>query len=473
MKKVLAVDMGATSIRGILGYIEEGALVTREVMRMPHNIVDDDGARWEWKKLMDKVEETILGLGEEITSVGIDTWGVDFGLLNGEGDLVRAPLSYRDSHNERGYEKALREMDAWDIFLETGNQVMPINTLFQLIALKEEKEEYKQGKEILLMPDLFNYMLSGTKTAEESILSTTGIFNLREKRLNRGLLKRFGISEDIFSAPIVKAGTLVGSTRNSRREALRRLDVKVISVCGHDTASAALLTEAFKTPQSLFLSCGTWSLLGGFTERAVLTRGAFERSLTNELGYGSRNMFFKNITGLYLLEKFRKQMGERLGTPPSFEEITAYVEQDAGRYGTIDMDKPCFGEEGMDAKAAVRAFLERKGTLCPSEDMGYFKVIYESLVEKYVETIQAIKEETGEFYNAVHIIGGGAKSPLICRMLADRTGLPVKAGPFEAAAIGNIVVQLAAIGEVKTVEEGIEAAFRSCETRQYKPVKRK
>lgn len=472
MKKVLAIDMGATSIRGILGYISEGALVTREVMRMPHDIVHNQGRmRWQWDKLLHKVTETILQSGEEIASVGIDTWGVDFGLIDREGNLVADPVSYRDPENMKGYEMALEKMDAKDIFLKTGNQVMPINTLFQLVTLKEEyKDEWEQADQVLLMPDLFNYMLTGNKTAEETILSTTQVFDLKEKCLSREILDRFGIPHTMFP-PVVKAATVVGNTRGSKIEALRGLEIDVTAVCGHDTASAVLLTNAFRNPETLFLSCGTWSLLGGLTDQAVRSAPAFEKSLTNELGYGSRNLFFKNITGLYLLEKFRKQMGERHGSVPGFEEITAYVQNDSGPYAVIDMEEPEFGEEDVDAKSAIDAFLRRTGQPIPLGDMGYFKVIYESLVKKYVETVEAVKEVSGAAYSALHIIGGGAKSPLVCQMIADRTCLPVTAGPFEATALGNIITQLTALGEVDTVEEGISLAWKSVHVIKYKPMK--
>lgn len=470
MKKVLAIDMGATSIRGILGYVSNGALVTREVMRMSHDIVKCQGRmRWQWDKLLDKVAETVLQTGEEISSVGIDTWGVDFGLIDKEGRLVADPVSYRDPENERGYELALGKMDAKDIFLQTGNQIMPINTLFQLVTLKEEyKDEWEKAVQVLLMPDLFNYMLTGTMTAEETILSTTQVFDLKERCLSGEVLQRFGIPDTMFP-PVVTAGSVVGNTRDSKLEALRRLCVDVIAVCGHDTASAVLLTDAFRNPDSLFLSCGTWSLLGGLTGQAVLNTQAFGKSLTNELGYGSRNMFFKNITGLYLLEKFRKQMGERFGAVPSFEEITAYVKNDTGTLGVIDMEETELGEEDVDAKAAIDACLIRTGQPLPLEDMGYFKVIYESLVKKYVETVDAIQEVSGITYTALHIIGGGAKSPLLCQMIADRMGLPVKAGPYEATALGNIITQLTALGEVASIEEGIRLAWESADVIRYQP----
>lgn len=468
MKKVLAIDMGATSIRGILGYIEDGFLVTREVMRMSHEIVNKQGRmRWQWEKLLNKVVETILQTGEEISSVGIDTWGVDVGFIGRDGCMVADPVAYRDPDNVKGYKLAVERMGAEDIFLKTGNQVMPINTLFQLVALKElYGEEWEKAETILLMPDLFNYMLTGNRTAEETILSTTQLFDLKEKTFSREILQRFGIKEGMFP-PVVKAGTVVGNTAGGRIEALKGLDVDVIAVCGHDTASAVLLTDAFRNSDCLFLSCGTWSLLGGLTDQAVLDVKAFEKSLTNELGYDSRNMLFKNITGLYLLEKFRRQMGERLGAVPDFDEITDYVRRDRSASVIIDIEEPDFGEEDTDAKEAIDAYLRRTGQPLPKEDMGYFKVIYESLVQKYAETVEAIQAVSGKAYNALHMIGGGAKSPLLCQMIADTISLPVTAGPFEATALGNILIQLVALGELDSMESGLRLAWKSAHVIKY------
>ena len=468
MKKVLAIDMGATSIRGILGYIEDGFLVTREVMRMSHEIVYKQGRmRWQWEKLLNKVVETILQTGEEISSVGIDTWGVDVGLIGRDGCMVADPVAYRDPDNVKGYKLAVERMGAEDIFLKTGNQVMPINTLFQLVALKElYGEEWEKAETILLMPDLFNYMLTGNRTAEETILSTTQLFDLKEKTFSREILQRFGIKEGMFP-PVVKAGTVVGNTAGGRIEALKGLDVDVIAVCGHDTASAVLLTDAFRNSDCLFLSCGTWSLLGGLTDQAVLDVKAFEKSLTNELGYDSRNMLFKNITGLHLLEKFRRQMGERLGAVPDFDEITDYVRRDRSASVIIDIEEPDFGEEDTDAKEAIDAYLRRTGQPLPKEDMGYFKVIYESLVQKYAETVEAIQTVSGKAYNALHMIGGGAKSPLLCQMIADTISLPVTAGPFEATALGNILIQLVALGELDSMESGLRLAWKSAHVIKY------
>lgn len=464
MKKVLAIDMGATSIRGIIGYIENNSLVTKEVMRMPHKIIHQDNRlRWQWNKLLDRIVDTICSSKNEISSVGIDTWGVDFGLLNQKGDLTENPISYRDPEHISGYKFATKKMSARDLFLHTGNQIMPINTLYQLIAIKEfYQNKWSESRKMLLMPDLIGYFLTGQEAAEETIFSTTQLYDLNIRQISEDVLSTFNIGKDMIPN-IVKAGTIIGNTKDSRLEALRDSDVSVIAVCGHDTASAVLLTKAFYDSNCLFLSCGTWSLLGGLTDKAIINDKAFEKSLTNELGYASKNMFFKNITGLYLLEKYRNEMN----IIPSFDEITNYVGEDKDPCGIIDLDDPSFAQEEGSAKNAIDTYLKKTYQVLPKNNMGYYKVLYESLVRKYVETINDIGSVSGKNYTGLHIIGGGAKSSLLCKMIADKTALPVMAGPFEATALGNIITQLVALGEVPSIEDGVEMAWKGCNLVKY------
>jgi sugar (pentulose or hexulose) kinase len=469
MKKVLAIDMGATSIRGVIGYIEAGFLITEEVMRMPHKLVKTGGRlRWQWKELLSKVERTIQDYASDIVSVGIDTWGVDMGLLDEKGELVSQPVSYRDPEHERGYRLALKRMGEKDIFLKTGTQVMPINTLFQLITMKEYYgDEWKKAKKILMLPDLFHYELTGVMACEETILSTSQLMDLVRKQLNESMMEAFGIKPEMFP-PVIQAGKKLGNTRTSRLEGLRDLDVDVISVCGHDTASAVLLTESFKNPDCLFLSCGTWSLFGGLTGQAVLTPEAYDQSLTNELGFDSSHLFFKNITGLYLVEKLKGQMEEEQGRKIDYNEITEAVRH--SRYtGLIDVSAQEFSAEDLLAKEAIGNYLMQTGQLLPDTDMDYFKVIYESLADKYLEVRKAIEGINGKKYQSIHMIGGGANSPLLCQMIADRLDLPVTAGPVESAALGNLLIQLKAAGELESMEEGVRMAERSVRNNHYNP----
>lgn len=470
MKKVLAIDMGATSIRGILGYIENGNLVTEEVMRMSHKIIKNgDLMQWQWEKLLTKIKDTILEYADEISSVGIDTWGVDFGCLDKEGILIRPPMAYREPKYVRGYEAAIRKMQEEDIFLNTGNQIMNINTLFQILFFREHKiQEWKEVTSILMMPDLIQYMLTGEKVGEETIWSTSQILDLQKADFSEEILAQMGLDRALFPK-IVKAGEITGSTRESRMEELRKYDIDVISVCGHDTASAVLLTEAFHDEETMFLSCGTWSLIGGIVPRPIITKEVHSRSLTNELGYDSKSMFFKNITGLYLIEKWKEQLEKSMGRELGFDEITEHVKNTKQRVGLIDVKEDVFAGENIDVKRAIDDYLEATGQKSVNKDMDYFKVIYESLVEEYLNTKKAVEEVTGKTYKKLHMIGGGAKSAYLCQLIADKLQLPVIAGPYEATALGNILVQLRTVGEIESVEEGLDLVKKAEEVNTYEP----
>lgn len=470
MKKVLAIDMGATSIRGIIGYIENGRFQMQEVMRMPHKIIQQNGRLvWQWQKLMDKVTETIEKYAGEIASVGIDTWGVDFGLLDERGNLVDIPFSYREPKHADGHRLALDKMSEEAIFLHTGNQVMNINTLFQLLSYRHYyPENWKQVQTVLMMPDLFQYMLTGEKVGEETIWSTSQILNLQESDYSRTILEKMDFSPELFP-PLIKAGTITGNTQNAKVESLRRHSVDVISVCGHDTASAVLLTEAFYHPDCMFLSCGTWSLIGGLVEDVVMNRQAYEKTLTNELGYDSKAMFFKNITGLYLLEKYKSQLEEAWGREISFQEITDFVSGAEATEAVIDIEEDIFAEEDMAVQAAIKQALEKNGQSLPQNDMAYFPIIYNSLAEKYLQTKEAIEQTTGRQFRKIHMIGGGAKSSYLCQLIANKLKLPLVAGPYEATALGNILIQLKTIGEIGSVKEGLELIQKNEIIKYYQP----
>lgn len=462
MKYSLAFDLGATSIRGILGYIEDGKLKTEEVLRFSHERIKENGrSRWDWNKIIKNIEETILKYGDSLSSIGVDTWGVDFGILNKDGELLENPVSYRDGYNMVGFEKAQESLSLKDIFMKTGNQIMSINTLFQILALKEENRNYKDIKTVLMMPDLINYFLTGKSYAEMTIVSTTQLFELENKRYSSEILKSYGIDESIFPE-VIEPGKIVGSTKNSKLESLRKFDIPVISTASHDTASAVLLTKAYTDSETLFLSCGTWSLIGCLSEKPIITEEAFKDSLTNETGYNCSNMFFKNITGLYILEKLKGQLEEKLGTEISFDEITNYVSScDVDK--VVDVENEVFQQDEFNVIEEIDKIIE----IPLDNDFDYFKVVYLSLVEKYKKTIEQISQVMNKRFKNLHIIGGGAKSKLLCQMIADSTKLDITAGPFEATAYGNLLIQKIALNEVKSLEEGFNIIEKSSEVYKY------
>jgi len=463
MNKVLAFDMGATSIRGIVGYIADGKLITEEVMRMSHSIKNKDGRLyWDFDAILDKIVNTIIE-NKDVSCIGIDTWGVDFGMIDKDGELIDTPFSYRDEKYSIGREEAKSKISELEIFKNSGNQIMTINTVFQLLTLKKLNPDiYEKADKLLMMPDLIFYMLTGKKVGEETIWSTTGLYDMGKKKVSDTIFEKLELKKSLVPE-IVKATEVVGNTKDSRIEVLKSLNIDVIPVCTHDTASALLMTDSFLDEDSMFLSCGTWSLIGSAVDECIITDEAYENNLTNELGFDSKPMFFKNITGLYLLEKYKSQLEKKLGRKISFDEISAYVNGLDKKLPTIDMDAEVFAKESIDVKTEIDKFVENNGGNIPEDDFDYFAVIYESMVNKYIEVKTDIEKILHKNFKRIHIIGGGAKSSVLTSMIANKMGVALKAGPYESSALGNILLSLLHMKEVKDLKTGIELILGSCE----------
>ena len=463
MNKVLAFDMGATSIRGIVGYIADGKLITEEVMRMSHSIKNKNGRLyWDFNAILDKIVNTIIE-NKDVSCIGIDTWGVDFGMIDKDGELIDTPFSYRDEKYSIGREEAKSKISELEIFKNSGNQIMTINTVFQLLTLKKLNPDiYEKADKLLMMPDLIFYMLTGKKVGEETIWSTTGLYDMGKKKVSDTIFEKLELKKSLVPE-IVKATEVVGNTKDSRIEVLKSLNIDVIPVCTHDTASALLMTDSFLDEDSMFLSCGTWSLIGSAVDKCIITDEAYENNLTNELGFDSKPMFFKNITGLYLLEKYKSQLEKKLGRKISFDEISAYVNGLDKNLPTIDMDAEVFARESIDVKTEIDKFVENNGGNIPEDDFDYFAVIYESMVNKYIEVKTDIEKILHKNFKRIHIIGGGAKSSVLTSMIANKMGVALKAGPYESSALGNILLSLLHMKEVKDLKTGIELILGSCE----------
>ena len=466
MNKVLAFDMGATSIRGIVGYIADGKLITEEVMRMSHSIKNKDGRLyWDFDAILDKIVNTIIE-NKDVSCIGIDTWGVDFGMIDKDGELIDTPFSYRDEKYSIGREEAKSKISELEIFKNSGNQIMTINTVFQLLTLKKLNPDiYEKADKLLMMPDLIFYMLTGKKVGEETIWSTTGLYDMGKKKVSDTIFEKLELKKSLVPE-IVKATEVVGNTKDSRIEVLKSLNIDVIPVCTHDTASALLMTDSFLDEDSMFLSCGTWSLIGSAVDKCIITDEAYENNLTNELGFDSKPMFFKNITGLYLLEKYKSQLEKKLGRKISFDEISAYVNGLDKKLPTIDMDAEVFAKESIDVKTEIDKFVENNGGNIPEDDFDYFAVIYESMVNKYIEVKTDIEKILHKNFKRIHIIGGGAKSSVLTSMIANKMGVALKAGPYESSALGNILLSLLHMKEVKDLKTGIELILGSCEIKR-------
>lgn len=466
MKNVLAIDMGATSIRICLGKFNKNGLDVIELLRFGHNRKTIDGrSRWDWDKIIKNIINTIEENIDNIDAIGVDTWGVDFAYLDDKGDLIESPISYRDKMNQIGYADACKKVDPEEIYKNTGNQLMGINTLFQIYQLKKY-DVYNRIDKILMLPDYINYLLTGNMFMEESIASTTQLIDMNNIALSYELLNKFDISDSLF-ADIIKAGNIVGTTSGSKFEKIRKYNIPVIAIASHDTASAVMMTDAFREENTLFLSCGTWSLIGCITDKAIVNTNTYYKSLTNEIGYGSKNMLLKNITGLYLVEKLKEYIQQSRDI--TFEEIGNYVLRHIDVDQRIDVEYPKFGEDDYDIVKEINKYLHITNQSEPENIMDYFTIIYKSLCYKYKEVISDIEDITGKKFNKLHIIGGGSKSSLFCQMIADICNLYVKSGPVEATVSGNMTVQLITIGEISSIEDGVFIANKTGEGKEYSP----
>ncbi len=467
MKKVLAIDMGATSIRGIVGFVESGKLITKEVMRMPHELEETNGRRhWQWQKIIDKIVETINSQSD-LSSVACDTWGVDFGILDQNGQLIETPISYRDSLHNDGFVKVQEMIDLYDLFELTGNQIMSINSLFQYMALKmHNSEAYEKIDTILMTPDLIHYLLTGEKFNEMTIASTSQMFDLTEKKWQTDLLDRLKLKSDVF-APIIKNGEYLGSTAKTLLPDLKQKDLEVYSIATHDTASAVSVTRAFFDPDCLFLSSGTWSLIGGLSEKPILIKEAFESDLTNETGFQGQNMFFKNITGLYLFEKLRDELALRDGKRLTHQEADCMtVEAKAFSY-FIDVAK--YDLDNITVLDTIHDYIKETDQTMPQTVGEILRGLYESMILGYMKTVEDIERILNHQFKRIQIIGGGSKIAFLNQMIANALNKEVIAGPGEASGIGNIVGQLLAQGEWNSLEEAYKTVSDSFEYKHFKP----
>ncbi len=455
--KVLAFDFGASSGRAILAGFEDGCLSYREVHRFENVPVEKNGHLcWNFPMLLSEVRKGIDKAGS-FSSVGFDTWGVDFGLLDAEGNLLGDPVHYRDARTAGLVEKAFQIMDAGTLYAKTGTQILNINTLFQLLAIKEQQPDLLiQAKTLLFMPDLFSYMVSGMPVCEQSIASTGQLLNLSTGEWSSEVRDAFCLPKEIFLRP-VKSGTVTGTLENG---------AAVIAVAGHDTQCAVAAIPA-QNEDVVFLSCGTWSLLGTELDAPILTEQSLTLNLSNELGANGKINYLKNIIGLWLIQESRRAW-RRKGEEYSYADLERLALEAKPFQSFVDPDASEFVPQG-DIPARVQEYCRKSGQIVPQTVGEVMRCIYESLVLKYRFAVNQLKEATGKRFSALHVLGGGAKDNLLCQMSADSTGLPVVAGPVEATALGNIIIQLVALGELSDISAGRALIAKTETLRHYTP----
>lgn len=472
MKKhtILAFDIGATSGRAVLATLMNGKFEMQEIHRFPNNLLELHGKYyWDIYHLYNELKKSLSLCGSqqiELDSIGIDTWGVDFGCLAQDGSLLGLPRAYRDPYTEGAPEEFFRLVPREEVYRLTGIQIMNFNSLFQLFRGQQEKfAPLVHAVEILFMPDLLSYLLTGNRVCEYTDASTSQLLNPVTKQFEASLLNAAGVSPSIVR-PVVMPGTVVGELTDAIVRETGIGKVPVIAVAGHDTASAVAAVPALDQ-HFAYLSSGTWSLMGIETEQPIITTESYENNFTNEGGIEGTTRFLKNITGMWLLEQCRKEW-ERADRTYSYPEIVQMAEQAVPFRCFVNPDDPCFANPASMSEA-IANYCKETGQTVPATDAEFVRCIFESLALRYNEVIQMLIKMAPYPIERLHVIGGGSKNRMLNQFTANAIGMPVIAGPSEATAIGNSMIQARSAGIVSNRWEMRELIAASIQTETFEP----
>ncbi|HJA91939.1 MAG TPA: rhamnulokinase [Candidatus Eisenbergiella merdipullorum] len=468
-KKVLAADLGASSGRVMLCGFDGEKISIRELHRFSNDPVVLGGTMyWDFLRLFHEIKQGILKAKQQggADSISVDTWGVDFGLLDAEGYLLENPVHYRDSRTQGMLEKSFALMDREKFYQITGNQFMEINTAFQLLYLSTKRPALlERADSLLLMPDLFHYFLCGEKCSEYSIASTTQLLDAKEKVWSSEVLSALGLPDKLLQ-PLVQSGTMLSDLRTEITQELGVSSLQVIASAGHDT-QCALAAVPTQEKDFIFISCGTWSLFGTELDSPIINEKSARLNITNEGGVEGRISFLKNIIGLWLVQESRRQW-MREGKEYSFGELESLAGKEEAFRSLIDPDAPEFTPSG-NLPERIRQFCRRTGQPEPLTPGQVVRCINESLALKYRLTLEEIRECTGRDYPVIHMVGGGTQSALLCQFTANACARPVCAGPVEATVYGNAAIQLMAAGQIGSLTELRKVVAASEPIRRFEP----
>ena len=468
----LAIDIGASSGRHILGWVEGGRMHLKEVYRFENRLVEKNGHLcWEMDRLWQNV---LAGLkackdaGCTPETVGIDTWAVDFVLLDAAGEILGDTVAYRDSRTE-GVRQALEPVLSFaEHYARTGIQYQPFNTAYQLAALqKEHPDQLAAAKTFLMVPDYLNYKLTGVAANEYTNASTTALVGAASRDWDYELIARLGLPRGIFQ-PICQPGTVLGRL-TPEVQAEVGFDCTVVLPATHDTGSAWLAVPA-RDDRAVYLSSGTWSLLGVENTVPITSAASAAANFTNEGGYGGTYRYLKNIMGLWMIQSVRRELGEHApnGTRPAFPELIAAAKEASGYPGLVNADDDRFlAPNSMIGE--ITAACAEAGYPAPATTGEVMQVIYNSLADDYRRAIAALQSLTGKTYESVNIVGGGSQDGYLNQMAANVTGLPVYAGPTEGTALGNLIVQFIAAGEYADLQAARDAIKQSFTIQEVLP----
>ncbi len=467
----IAVDLGAESGRVMLGTIAGGKLHLEEMHRFGNGPVETDGSlRWDFDRLLSEIK-TGIGLAAKKTDgtplgIGVDTWGVDFGLIGDDGQLIEAPYHYRDSRTNGMMDRAFELMPKRDVYQNTGIQFMQLNSLYQVLSMRlADSPALAKTRKLIFMADLLSYFLCGTAFGEYTLASTSQMMDMATGQWSKAIFDKLGLPIDIMPE-IVMPGTVVGPLTDEVAGEIGCETIPVIAVGSHDTASAVLGVPGTGGNWA-YLSSGTWSLMGVELPKAIIDDKTFEYGFTNEGGVQNTIRLLKNIMGLWLVQECKRQW-QREGQDLSYGELTEMASKAKPFFGHVDCDCSDFLAPG-DMPTRINEYLSRTGQQTTDDKGQMVRLILESLALKYRSTLEAIEDVTGERIDVLHIVGGGIQNELLCQFAANATGKRIVTGPIEATASGNILMQAVATGRLRSIQEARDIVRQSFDLKEYQP----
>lgn len=461
----MAVDIGASSGRHILGYIENGVLKLEEIYRFENILIEKDNETcWDINNLWTQVKNGILECkkrGIKPVTFGIDTWAVDFVLLDKNEEILGNTVAYRDSRTDTMMEKVFEKVAKEDIYSKTGIQFQKFNTIYQLMAVKEKNPEYfEKAKDFLMIPDYINYLLTGIKVNEYTNATSTQLINAETKSWDYELIEKLGYKKEVFK-PIVTPSTKIGNLKENLIEEFG-FDMEIIAPATHDTGSA-FIASPITDDKTVLMSSGTWSLMGVELEEPNLKMESLACNFTNEGGAEYKFRFLKNIMGLWVIQEVRKNFDNS----HSFAEIVELAKLNKHFTGTIDINDDRYLKPQNMVKEIKKSFSE-KGQNEPVLLGEIAYCVFNSLAKSYKESVNEIERLTGIKYESINVFGGGCQNNLLNEMIAEQTGKTVYACSIEATAIGNIITQMIGKKELKNIAEGREIVKKSFEIQKFK-----
>ncbi|MDP2918688.1 MAG: rhamnulokinase family protein [Dehalococcoidia bacterium] len=467
----LAFDLGASSGRAILGrFGDDNRLQIREVHRFPNQMLNVMGTlHWDVFRLYEEILQGMrilaTGYASSPAGIGIDTWGIDFGLFDAQGSLIGNPVAYRDRRTEGAMQEFFSKLPRKKLFALTGIQFLPFNTVFQLYAMVRDKSpQLDIAADLLFIPDIFNYFLTGIRKTEFTFATTSQLYNPVTNAWDDEIFRQLRIPKNLMQE-VVPPGTVLGKHTENVSALTGLQPVPVIAGASHDTGSAVAAVPA-SGDDFAYISCGTWSCMGIESRKPLINEKTLAYNITNEGGVGGTFRVLKNIAGLWLLQECRKEWAK--ARDYSYDELVKMAENTQTLTTIVDLDRPEFLNPAS-MPHAISDFCHATGQPAPHNIGEFVRVILQSLALAYRYVLGQLEEVKGKRIERLHIIGGGSQNGLLCQLAADATGLPVHAGPAEATAIGNLLVQAMALGRLASLEALREVVRRSFDLTTYEP----